>query len=56
MLNRIGALVRRVAAWRRRRTRQGTDPLLASDAERARARAAADYQKRVGDPGHTGGM
>jgi hypothetical protein len=56
MLTRIRALVRRVAAWRRRRARPGTDPLLASDAERARARAAADYHKRVGDPGHTGGM
>jgi len=56
MLTRIRALVRRIPAWRRRRAPQGTDPLLASDAERARARAAADHQKRVGDPGHTSGM
>jgi hypothetical protein len=55
MLTRIRALVRRVPAWRRRRARQGADPLLASDAERARARAAADYHNRVGDPGHFGG-
>jgi hypothetical protein len=34
----------------------GVDPLLATDAERARARAAADYHNRVGDPGHTAGM
>jgi hypothetical protein len=55
MLTRIRALVRRVPAWRRRRVRQRADPLLASDAERARARAAADYHNRVGDPGHFGG-
>jgi hypothetical protein len=55
MLTRIRALVRRVPAWRRRRARQRVDPLLASDAERARARAAADYHNRVGDPGHFGG-
>jgi hypothetical protein len=56
MFTRIRTLLRRVPTWRRRRTRQGADPLLASDAERARARAAADYHNRVGDPGHTAGM
>jgi hypothetical protein len=45
-------LLRRVPTWRRRRTRHGADPLLASDAERARARAKAGYYNRVGDPGH----
>ena len=45
-------LVRRVPTWRRRRTRHGADPLLASEAERARARAKAAYYNRVGDPGH----
>lgn len=45
-------LLRRVPTWRRRRTRHGADPLLASDAERARARAKAAYYNRVGDPGH----
>jgi hypothetical protein len=56
MLTRIRALLRRVPAWRRRRTRPRTDPLLASDADRSRARAHADYHNRVGDPGHTSGM
>jgi hypothetical protein len=56
MLTRIRALLRRVPAWRRRRTRPRADPLLASDAERSRARARADYHNRVGDPGHTSGM
>jgi hypothetical protein len=56
MRTRIRALVRRIPAWWRRRAGQGADPLLASEAERARARAAADSQKRVGDPGHTSGM
>jgi hypothetical protein len=55
MLTRIRALVRCVPAWRRRRARKGADPLLASDSERARARATADYYNRVGDPGHLGG-
>jgi hypothetical protein len=54
MLRRLRAFVRRIRAGRRR-ARPGADPLLASDAERARARAAADYYNRVGDPGHTGG-
>jgi hypothetical protein len=45
-------LLRRVPTWRRRRTRHGADPLLASDAERACARAKAGYCNRVGDPGH----
>ena len=56
MLNRIRALLRRVPRWGRSSTRQGADPLLASDTERAPARAAADYYNRVGDPGHTAGM
>ena len=56
MLIRIRALLRRVPRWWRFSTRQGADPLLASDTERARARAAADYYNRVGDPGHTAGM
>jgi len=56
MFTRIRTLLRRVPTWRRRRTPQGADPLLASDAERARARAAAYYHNRVGDPGHTAGM
>jgi hypothetical protein len=56
MLTRIRALLRRIPAWWRRWTRPGADPLLASEAERARARAAADYHNRVGDPGHTAGM
>jgi hypothetical protein len=56
MLTRIRTLLRRGPIWRRRRTRQGADPLLASDAERARARAAADHHNRVGDPGHAAGM
>jgi hypothetical protein len=51
MLTQIRALVRRVrASWRRRAQRTG-DPLLSSDAERARAQATLDYYKRVGDPG-----
>jgi len=56
MLTRIHALVCRIPAWWRRWTRPGADPLLASEAERVRARAAADYHNRVGDPGHTAGM
>jgi hypothetical protein len=56
MRTRIRALLRRVPTRWRRRARQGADPLLASEAERARARAAADSQKQVGDPGHTSGM
>jgi hypothetical protein len=44
-------LVRRMPTWQRR-TRQGADPLLTADAERARARATAAYYNRVGDPGH----
>ena len=44
-------LVRRIPTWQRR-TRQGADLLLTSDAERARARAKAAYYNRVGDPGH----
>jgi hypothetical protein len=56
MLTRIRVLLRRVPRRRRSSTRQGADPLLASDAERAPARAAADYYNRVGDPGHTVGM
>jgi hypothetical protein len=56
MLTRIRTLLRRITTWRRRCTRQWADPLLASDTERARARAAADYHNRVGDPGHTAGM
>ena len=56
MLTRIRALLRGASAWWRRCTRPGTDPLLASDATRARARAAAEYHNRVGDPGHTTGM
>jgi hypothetical protein len=45
-------LVRRVPTLRLRATRQGADPLLASNAERTRARAKAAYYNRVGDPGH----
>jgi hypothetical protein len=55
MLSRLRAFVRRIRAARRR-ARPGADPLLASDAERARARADADHYNRVGDPGHTGGF
>jgi hypothetical protein len=55
MLGGLRTLVRRIRA-RRRRARPGADPLLASDAQRARARVAADYYNRVGDPGHTGGF
>jgi hypothetical protein len=54
MLGRLRALVRRIRAGRRR-ARPGADPLLASDAERAGARVAADYYNRVGDPGQIGG-
>lgn len=56
MLTRIRTLLRRIPAWWRRRTRPRADPLLASEAARARARAAADSHHRVGDPGHTAGM
>jgi hypothetical protein len=52
----IRTLLRRVPTWSQRWTRPGADPLLASDAARARARAAADHHNRVGDPGHTAGM
>ena len=55
MLSRLRAFVRRIRAGRRC-ARPGTDPLLASDPERARARADADHYNRVGDPGHTGGF
>ena len=55
MLSRLRAFVRRIRVGRRR-ARPGADPLLASDAERARARATADRYNRVGDPGHTGGF
>jgi hypothetical protein len=55
MLSWLRALMRRTRA-RRRRARPGTDPLLPSDAKQARARATADYYKRVGDPGHGGGF
>ena len=55
MLAWLRALARRVPAWRRHRARHRADPLLASDSERARARATADYYNRVGDPGHFGG-
>jgi hypothetical protein len=49
MLTWLRAVVRHTrAGWRR--TRQGADPLLSSDAERAHARAIADYYNRVGDP------
>jgi hypothetical protein len=55
MLSRLRGFVRRLrVGWRR--ARPGADPLLASDAERARARATADHYNRVGDPGHTGGF
>jgi hypothetical protein len=54
MLGRLRALVRRIRTARRR-ARPGADPLLASDAERARALAAADHYNRVGDPGQSGG-
>ena len=56
MLAGIRTLLRRVSTWWQRCTRPGADPLLASDAARARARAAADYHNGVGDPGHTAGM
>jgi hypothetical protein len=49
MLSWLRAFVRRIRAGRRR-ARQGTDPLLSSDAERASARATANYYNRVGDP------
>jgi hypothetical protein len=39
-------VLRRLPTGRRRRTRQGADPLLASDADRARARATAAYPNR----------
>ena len=55
MLSRLRAFVRRIRAGRRR-ARPGADPLLASDAKRACASAAADYYKRGGDPGHIGGF
>ncbi len=51
MLSRLRAFLRRIRA-EQRRARPGADPLLASDAERARARAKAAYYNRVGDPGH----
>jgi hypothetical protein len=54
MLSWLRALMRRIRAGRRR-ARPGADPLLPSHAERARARATADYYNRVGDPGHFGG-
>jgi hypothetical protein len=54
MLSWLRTLMRRIRAGRRR-ARPAADPLLASDAERARARANADYHNRVGDPGHLGG-
>ena len=56
MLAGIRTLLRRVPTWWQRWTRPGADPLLASHAARARARAAADHHNRVGDPGHTAGM
>jgi hypothetical protein len=55
MLAWLRTLTRRVPAWRRRRAQHRADPLLASDSQRARARATADYYNRVGDPGHFGG-
>jgi hypothetical protein len=56
MLAWLRALTRRVPAWRRRRrASHRADPLLASDSQRAPARATADYYNRVGDPGHFGG-
>jgi hypothetical protein len=54
MLTWFRAFARRIRTGRRR-ARPGADPLLASDAERARARATADYYNRVGDPGRGGG-
>jgi hypothetical protein len=49
MLTWLRALVHHArAGWRR--TPQGADPLLPSDAERAHAQAIADYYNRVGDP------
>jgi hypothetical protein len=54
MLSRLRGFVRRLRAGRRR-ARPRADPLLASEAERARARADANHYNRVGDPGHTGG-
>jgi hypothetical protein len=50
MLTQIRALMRHVRPRRRRGQRTG-DPLLSSDAERARARTTLDYYKRVGNPG-----
>ena len=51
MLTRIGALVRRIIAWRHgRRARQAADPLLTPDPERAPARAILAYYHQVGDP------
>jgi hypothetical protein len=49
MLTWLRAVVRHTRAGRRR-TLQGVDPLLSSDAERAHSRAIADYYNRVGDP------
>jgi hypothetical protein len=49
MLTWLRTFVRLIRAGRRR-TRQGADPLLSSDAERAHAHATADYYNRVGDP------
>ena len=44
----LRAFVRRLRAGRR--ARHEADPLLSSDAQRARAHATADYYNRVGDP------
>jgi hypothetical protein len=53
MLTRIGELVRRVMAWRRRRRgRQAADLLLTPDPERAPARATLACYNQVGDPNH----
>jgi hypothetical protein len=54
MLTQIRALMRRVRPRRRRAQRRG-DPLLSSDAERARARTTLDYYNRIGDPPGGGG-
>lgn len=55
MLTQIRALVRRVRASQRRRAQRRGDPLLSSDAERARARTTVDYYNRIGDPPVGGG-
>jgi hypothetical protein len=55
MLTHIRAFVRRVRASQRRRAQRRGDPLLSSDATRARARTTLGYYNRGGDPPGDGG-